>query len=745
MSRLSVAGKRLAPLAQIAENLRNAITQRGQDFASGDHTRGVLSLETLDEGAFTALSRHTDQIRGDIRNMFVEAYGDTAALENFTDAQWEAGAIAAMAAGDVGAFHKQANTMIQTVSSESMRVIEPMTFGSHGDAGYTQKSVSLEAFDERELKAHMAYSIAFNVNAARQDEFGEAFYPTVVVSPDQAGLDITVRRAMVMQEIRHSITGKAMDFKRINLVDAVVEPSILAVDSTLLIPVKLSSGADQVENNLNFATGIAFNRTATDGVVVASGALKPGVEIDLLGLGQRTDLATTGQYDVTDSIDSRVFLENIYLELGGATDGNAGTNIYKFDVSRLPRNQFIKSVEGLDRDTYLQFTTVDLPITGTKADIAGATGLNTAMAYLQGVGKTTWVVRLGIQLNGNLNHEVGNIRVTGANITIEGGYDSATGVVLTPAELTALRAEFTTLAFAGYDVYAARTNLNRRTRGLQITTQEITERYTIPLLAPINAPAPVSSNRDASDLTTLITTARIRNSNLAVTQLLNYSDTLSAYALSQDRLVPVPQIEGIGRLLMRPYYFQDTINAQDVTASIKSQDRAADVSAAIINAIRDAVYRMHNETGYQAASDALSGVAGEKPLVLIGTDPYTARHININGDTRLLGHHFDARVVTSLDKRVKNKIFVTFVRPNQTGVDPLSFGVMAWMPELAGTIQLTRNGATIKETMVQPRVRHINMLPALINLEITNLAEAIADTLPIRMDTIGTTGLVENP
>lgn len=742
MSRLSVAGKRRSPLAQIAENLRNTINQRGQDFASGDHTRGILSLESLDDASMVAITRQTEEITNELKAAHAEALGEeVVSTENFTAAQWEAGAIAALAAGAPRDYHVAASTVKRSISTESLRVVEPMTVGAHGDAGFMDTSVSLEAFDERELRNHMAYSIAFNVNAARQDEFGEAFYPTVVVSPDQAGLDVSVRRAMVMNEVRHAITGKAMDFQRKNLIDAVVEPTILSSDSTVIVPVRLTSGADQVENNANYFLTVAVDdRVTSDGVTVPTAPLLPNREIGLLGLGQREDLATQGAYDNTDSLDTRLYLEKLYIGLTGANAGGAATPVtsyYTFDVSRLPRNAFVKSVEGADRESYLAFTTVDLPVTVLTEDMTGAAGAGTALNYLSDdPARATWVVRLGIQVNGTANHELGNIRVTGASVTIEGGFDTATGAALAPAEVTALRAELTG-TLAGYDVYAARSNLNRRTRGLQVTSLELTERYTIPLLAPITAPAPVSSNRDASDLTTLITAARIRNSNLGVTQLLNYSDTLQSYVLSQDRTLPVPAIEGVGRHLVRPFFFFDTIDAQSVTASVKSQDRAADVSAAIVNAIRDAVYRMYRESGYQAAADALDGVAGNKPLVIIGTDPVIARHIMVSGDTRTLGAHFESRVVTSLDRRVYGKIFVTFVRPNQEGVDPLSFGVMAWMPELAGTIQLTRNGATIKETMVQPRVRHINLLPLLIRLDIENLSEAIADQLPVVIDNIG--------
>ena len=739
MSRLSVANKRVAPMALIAETLQNTIKSRGQEFASADHTRAILSLENLNEPSLQSLAHHTDEIRRELQSVFAGAFGDSVvSAENFSEAQWESGILAAMAAGDPAAYHKAANTMQQTVSTENLKVVEPMTFGVHGVANYSDKSVSLEAFDDRELRNHMAYSIAFNVNAARQDEFGEAFYPTVVVSPDQAGLDVSVRRPMLMNEVRHSVTGRAMDFQRRNLIDALVEPTLLANESTRVVPVVIDNTvptADGTANNANFLMAAEYDRVLEDGVTVATAPLLPGVEVDLLGLGQREDLATQGVYDVTDALDTRLYLESVYLDVTGATAGGVATPLtstIKFDVSRLPRNAFVKTVEGTDRESYLAFTTVDLPLSALTTDIDDAVA--DAVAVLVATYPTV-VVKLGVQLNGSANHELGNIRVTGASVTVDSAINSTTGAPVDAATLAAVKAEFSA-TFAGYEVVAARTNTNRRTRGLQVTSLELTERYTIPLLAPINALAPVSSNRDASDLTTLISATRIRNSNLAVTQLLNYNDTLQSYALSQNRLTPVPAIEGVGRHLVRPYHDAISLDAQAVTASIKSQDRAADVSSAIINTIRDAVYRMYRESGYQGAADMLSGTVGEKPVVIIGTDPVTAKHINITGDTRTLGFHFESRVVTSMDRRVYGKIFVTFVRPNQQGVDPLSFGVMAWMPELAGTIQLTRNGATIKETMVQPRVRHINLLPCLIAIDVTNLSEAIADQLPINMATV---------
>ena len=84
-----------------------------------------------------------------------------------------------------------------------------------------------------------------------------------------------------------------------------------------------------------------------------------------------------------------------------------------------------------------------------------------------------------------------------------------------------------------------------------------------------------------------ITAARIINDNNAVTKLIEYGNMLSALELSKSYLVPVPSLEGIGRLMIRPFYEEFTLDLLEVTASLKSQDRAADVSSAFVNKIRE--------------------------------------------------------------------------------------------------------------------------------------------------------------
>ncbi|EKD22638.1 MAG: hypothetical protein ACD_84C00028G0001, partial [uncultured bacterium] len=102
-----------------------------------------------------------------------------------TQAQRNAGVAAAIVAGDIPAFLRAPITR-NVVASESIGYISPQ--GS--DYSSDRMAPALEAYDERENKNAIVYSVAYNMQAARQDEFGEAFFPTTVVTPDQVGFAV---------------------------------------------------------------------------------------------------------------------------------------------------------------------------------------------------------------------------------------------------------------------------------------------------------------------------------------------------------------------------------------------------------------------------------------------------------------------------------------------------------------------------------------------------------------------------
>jgi hypothetical protein len=251
---------------------------------------------------------------------------------------------------------------------------------------------------------------------------------------------------------------------------------------------------------------------------------------------------------------------------------------------------------------------------------------------------------------------------------------------------------------------------------------------------------------DTTDLGALITATRIRTSNYAVTCLLQAAEVLSNYVDVRGQSGSYstnnwPEVLGVGRFLVQPYFQYYTLDMAQAVDSVMTSDRIDDLQAAMVNRIRDFAYRAYQDSEYIAAALAMSGGAvPPAPTVIIGTDPVLSRYLQITGDLRTLGNDFSARVVSSIDLRVRGKIFVTFgvfdgdinAAPN-----PLHFGCMGWKPELTLTIPIARNGQVSKELTVQPSFLHIVNLPVLIVIEVLNLPDVL-NKVSLNMNSVTT-------
>ena len=721
MSLLKINGRTGSPLKQLVEEIRTVIRENGSEFASPMHAQQIVALESLNPVELESLNIAAQSISETLRHSF-ESLADRSnglGFESLSASQLEAGVIAAMAAGNPVDYARAALTRVAK-PSDGVMVISAESSGSAGRLDY-REDYSLEAFDQRQLSEMLPYSIAFNVQASRQDEFSETFYPTTVVSPDNGGIDISVDRITVFNHILHQTSGKTTDFAQRNLLESVVDATILADESTALVPFIQDNGSNASAFLAPTLVTPSFRKVAT--VDVKTAPLKVGEKLDLLGLSQHPVLMGAGVMDNTDAIDSRIFLSNLYIQ-SGAVDGP----VLRFNVARLPRAGFLKSIEGQNREMEVNFRSNALTLNSDTTAVDGS-----APTVLQAVRDANWTVRLSLNVTGNAHVEFGTVQVFSAPITVHEIEDEdGNKISLDAGAGLALVAALADLRVIGYDLGASRTNSNRRTRGLLINSYTETERFAIPLGAPISAPSPIGSDRDTRDLDCLISAARIRNSNNAVTTLLNYADTLRAYVLNRRTGHGVPTIEGIGRHVIVPFFEETDLNIKDAINSMTSAEKAQDISAVLVNAIRDVVYRMYRYSGYQIALDASSN-GGKKVVLLVGTDNIIQRHIMVSGDLRTFGIAFEeAKIVTSFDKRMDGKIVLAFTRQSGDGVpDPLAFGTHAWIPELTSSIMVNRDGATYQEAMVQPRQRHINNLPIMAVINVSGLEDVLTTNIAL--------------
>lgn len=739
LSQVSFEGR----LASAINGMHSADSARTSWQSNRTHlTAGVASVESATPDVVEAINVADATIIDDIGAAIVEATATpeeaTAIMNDLTPAQVDAAVISASAFGNQEKAMENYRLAAQNVSkpnaaSDDWSRTSVVTPGT--GFGYTDSSMySAEAYDARNLTAFVGDTVTFNLHAARQRDFGEAFYPTITLTPDQTGLDLTIRRTMILNAKRHEYNGTFTDFNRRNIIDALLDHSVLADGSTDIVPSYLDGDA---KNNALFGEGLTPETyTFAEGVQIKTAPLRPNTDIGLVGIGQNVAINAGGQLNQTDAIDQAVWLKSLVFKLGA---DEATADNFEFDVSGLADTMFLKGPGGNRQRISLNFFTEDIVLNAATVNYDKA--VSPALAFMQVAPYNQLQVRLSIQANANLDIETGRCNLVSGTVGIASILepDGASGMKTVVNETVIKEVTDKLMGsdkVTGYRVKATYSNVNRRNAGIFINVFEERTLYVVPLGAPITLQTPLTGTRTNADMAAPIAAARARNENNAVTQLLKFYDQLNAIKplLSYgNRRCKSPRIEGIGHTVVYPFVDNVKVDLTRNAQGIKSSERQADIAATLTNTIRDLSYNMWIKSGWQAAAETI-GANVVKPTLIIGTDPEIERHLMDVGDTRLAGIYFTYKVVSTLDLRMRGKIVLAFQVPSTGRANPLAFGCMAYIPELVTTLQQPREGATSRETMVQPRTLHVNTCPIMGMIEVTGIRPAVTGTLAVPMN-----------
>lgn len=697
-----------------------------EELPAGDETDDIL--EAVDGAASDVVE--------DVVEIIEEHGGDVA---DVSEAQKEALVESILAVTSAESYMSdRLSTNLGKVNREENAYFTSRDVPAPGGFDYGSAAFGMEAFDASKLGEYAAASAVFNFSAAKQDDFGEAFYPTQVLTIDKNALELHLRRTMVLNQVRHSLSGQVTEYDRRNIIDAFIDHTVLADEITNIIPnycdtVDAQNKPIGDNNTQFFVANFPTEEVVTHGVKIKTAPLKIGVNVDLKGISQNAGLNVGGQLDQNDSIDPAVNLHSLVFAIGaeGATKGD---NLVEIPVDGLQYTQFLQAGQGQARRVECQFRSDDIVLTGETLNALKQATPN--LDYLATDPRSNWVVRLNVNTSFSVDVETGKTTSSVSEVSIAQVFaiDPSTNtheVITDSVEIKALEAALGEITAVGYRLKARRTNHGRREMGKIVTVYEELVRYVVPLGSPIVIHTPVTDVRTNVDLAAPVAAVRARNSNNAVTQLLRFRDQLKAIKPllnSSDRSIKAPCIEGIGHTVVYPTYEHVDLNLANQVQGIRSQDRFEDVRSTVVNNIRDMAYRMHLNSGYEVAALALEGVT-TKPVLVIGTDPYVLNHLQLVGDTRLLGVGFDFKIVSTMDLRVRNKIFMTLTQPHNGQPSPLLFGTMAWINELITTLKTPRNGNLVNETMVQPRTLHVNFCPILGEIDVTGLGQAVTTKL----------------
>lgn len=692
------------PLAIASQQLRTQANS--STLVLKEHTQAVLSMESADVNTVHSVNMAGQGLESLISSM-VDAFGLD--KKSVTVAMESAATYGGLLAGDTTAVGRREFNFNQ-VSSDFFQVSNQGMSG-----GFTKMTLAQEAFNEVDNRTALAYSVMFNFLSARQDEVTETFWPTIVLSPDQVGIEVHVNVMTVFDGHQHKITGAFEDFNRKNLVRAVADSTILNKDATNVVPVYRPGSEDMFVDTAIVPDWVEL----VDGIPVPTAALAFNKKIGILGLAQPDYLLKTGESDQRDSLDPTFNLKKIFFQVG--------SDVLSFNVRNLPYSNFVAGMQNDRQVQPLNFPTKSLLINETKKNVDGSDLVDLASIV---TGKLA--VRLETTIAGSVNIETGELNVFPGELSVFSVTDED-GTILgaTDARVVAIVTALKTAKWLGYQIEGFRTNANRRQRGQLINTRRFTQLYNCPWRTPIavERPAHKGAEDDASDLQALITTTRIRIGNEAITAILDTARTLGEYYDAKDSLGVGPDVEGLGRFYVLPTFVKKTIDLATIVNSLTSSARAEDIQAALVVTLRDAASRMYTDSQYKAASDSLTGGTAPTPKVILLTDPIIARYLLAPGDLRTLGSQFELKVVETLDYRIRGKIFMAFTAQGESAtneVNILNFGNLFWSPELVLAANMTRTGGYNKETQVQPRYLFVNHCPVMAEFDVTGIPEVIS-------------------
>lgn len=597
---------------------------------------------------------------------------------------------------------------------------------------------SLEAYDTKPNDETLNFTAAFALATATQNRFGEMFYKTVNLSPDQYAIEMEIPLISVYDQVRFELEQRLTDYNRKNIVNAEIDSTILKNDTLKIIPVVRSQTADAFVD----PTLVTPYAAVTDeGETIQTAPLKTNYRASLFRLALTDTQLAKGVLDQTDALDPGAVLKGVYVVFSNS-DGSK-KEVVRFDTTNSPLNQFTESLQGQTRRMDLQFTT-DSAVVGPNTTLFNE-AVSTLLTAFQGENaNTAW---LSFSVRGDINLQDSSYEIISGSIVVNTIKNAAgTSLSVTDAGQAAMVTLLQGGQIIGVDIDARRVNSNLRELGQLADFNTYRQIYGVSLGSPLSVQRPITNgdSQDALHAAALSYLCKVRQSNLAVTQLLSEVDSLRQYAKRSDIIGRQPEIMGISSYLIEPVLQEVSIDLLQAVTTTAQHERYSDITAILTDTCKIVAYKLWQLSNWQAAANLLEGTEAQLPVVKLGTDMVLTQYLMVEGDTRTMGPDFSYEKAWSPDLRVRGKIYIALGYPsNNPGVPhPLDHGMMLNKPEVVAALNLSRTSHS-RELIVHPSFRHIPLCPILGVITVTNLQEALSQQAILGVEVTNATAFLE--
>ena len=204
---MKITKAQVSPAAAIMEVAKQTISQNKAELKDSNYVANLVGTESYEKFG-TQREQKGQAMTTSITNELISNKVIRKA-DDLTPAQVEAANIVLLAAGNPAEYARIAmSENYAPIGTESLEA--PMAVsGPHGSMDVLGRpAIGLEYFNDVKLDTHLAASVAFNMQAARQSAFCEAFFRTVTIDPSECGMLVEINKTMVFRSVRHAMHDK---------------------------------------------------------------------------------------------------------------------------------------------------------------------------------------------------------------------------------------------------------------------------------------------------------------------------------------------------------------------------------------------------------------------------------------------------------------------------------------------------------------------------------------------------------
>lgn len=646
-------------------------------------------------------------------------------------------------------------------ASKNWDYVADYTNGERAQAlGIVDNQTALESFENNNLSAAMDYSVAFNFLAPVQEPGIEMLFKTIVMGQDQVAFFYETSIDRYYNGHKHILkdkrTGQLIparrEFEKNNLIDTIRHPELLRHDVLRVVPFYDTEEAEDAETGEEYKAlfmqtddNFEFDEYKLVNTSVPTRPLVVGKEYNLLQISAHPDLMNGGIFDETDTIDSHLAIDKIYVQFGDAANS---TDIVEFPLLGLERRNFIKSVQGHGYEMDLKFRGTEFIIDGNTKNMKGE-----KLATFQGMIDANYRARLAIEIVGTANIETSYLTVQHASVKLDTLYQVSEvdgskvvtkvdvtskdpAVVATLANIKEHLDKINSAKLKWFTPYANRTNRNYRSFGLMVDSDVFTAKFAIGVREPIRLQRPVGSDRNYPTVEKLLNVMRAKQTADAFYELFSYRDTLRTYVTADTYdETRTPDFLGLGKSFIKPFYEYLQVDVTKFIKSGETRNNLENVREGLVGILQEAAARMIMQTQWSIAATMLNAGKQVKPHLGILTGQYLPLLLSVKGDLRLLGQNFDHTLRDSMNAEMDNKIIMVPLFTDAEGFHPLNFGYTFYYPELLTTLSPhLQNGATKDTVMLSPRYQHVANLPAMVEVDVIGIKEFMREYNQYRVE-----------